>query len=249
MRIAQVQVAVIFGLDNEIVLTVGNSLKKIQEQYRGNIQILNNIPQYTPPNAPRVIFNSSTFVLNVALMRFDIMITPPQHISSDAGKVFDYIKPLIFNINNLLIEKNVKYEWTGFVFTTEFPKSSQAPKDSLEYFGPIFDKLVNINRQSKKMASFTLQYGFSEDMFFVNYGINGYEKLNVDFSKIIQEPSGFSSAIIPEIMESGISVTLDINNQPLKSKASFKDDFQSVLSRMTSLYETILEDTGLKEFV
>jgi hypothetical protein len=248
MRIAQVQVAVIFTLDNDIVLTIGSSLKNIQERYKGNIQILNNIPEFSPPNAPRVVFSCPGFIINVSLLRFDIMITPPQHISSDAGKVFNYIQSFISNINEILIKKNVKYEWTGFVFTIENPKSGNVKQSSLEYFGPIFDKLINIKRNEKKLASFSFQYGFVETSFFVNYSINGYEKLNIAFPNVIQTPQSLSS-MTPEIIESGIAVTLDINNRPQQLKKSFMVDFTSILDQSMSYYKTLLEDTGLKEFV
>jgi hypothetical protein len=248
MKIVQAQVAIIFALDNDIVLTVGSCLKNIQQRYKGHIQILNNIPELSPPNAPRMVFSAPGFIINVSLLRFDIMINPPQHISSDAGKVFDYIQSLVLTINELLIEKNVKYEWAGFVLTIEIPMNGKTKQSSLEYFGPIFDKLINIKRNEKKLASFSLQYGFVETDFFLNYSINGYEKLNINFPNIIQNPQSLSS-ITPEIIESGIVITLDINNKPQQSKKTFKDDFISTLSQSMSYYKTILEDTRLKEFI
>ncbi|MDR0506689.1 MAG: hypothetical protein LBH32_07720 [Dysgonamonadaceae bacterium] len=248
MRIAQAQVAVIFSQDNDIILTLGSSLKKMQEQYQGNVQVLNNIPEFVPPDVPRMVFNCANFVVNVALMRIDIMINPPHHICSDATKVFEYLDSLISSLNDLLIKRNVQYEWTGLVLTFEFPKDEKRNIRSLEYFGPIFDKLINIKRHNKRMASFSFQYGFDESPFFVNYSINGYEKFNVTFPNIFHTAQTLP-AVAQEITEAGIAITLDVNNRLQEQKVTFKEDFTSISSKVMSLYKTLLNDTGLRDFV
>jgi hypothetical protein len=247
MRIAQLQIAVIFHLDNQIVLTIGNSLKKMQEIFKGNVQVLNNLPDFAPPDAPRIIYNCPNFLINISLMRFDIVINIPMHISSSIEKAFEYMDSFIYKINEMLIEKNVSYEWAGFVGTLEYLKSRNN-QNSLGFLGPVFDKLITINRNNQNLASFNLQYGFLDEPFYINYNINGYEKININIPNLMSLPSG-ASTVNPEIVESGIAITLDINNKPQKNKMQFKDDFKSISLKVKSKIGPVLQDTQLQEFV
>jgi hypothetical protein len=248
MKISQVQIAIIFTLDKDVVFTVADSLKRLQRQYNGNIQMLNNIPDATPPNAPRIIFNCPNFVLNISLMRFDIFINPPEHICAESEKVFTYLKSLVKSINDSFVVNTVKYEWSGLVLTIEVPKSTQKNTRAIQFFDPIFDKLINIKRDGRDLASFSLQFGVLDDPYFINYSIAGYEKLNIPIQNLIQAQPGVKT-INPEIVESGITVTLDINNQPEKNKKTFNDDITSILLKASEKFGSVSEDTGLKDFI
>jgi hypothetical protein len=248
MRISQAQIAIIFTHDKDIVFTIADSLKKLQARYKGNIQMLNNIPDFTPPNAPRIVFTCPNFALNVALMRFDIFINPPEHICSDSENVLAYLQSLISSIDELLIVNRVKYEWSGLVLTVEIPKSTKSNIRAIQFLNPVFDQLTNIKRNGKELASFSFQYGILEDSYFVNYTINGYEKLDIPVQNLIQIPPDLK-AINPEISESGIAITLDINNQPLKVKKSFNEDIAAIFSKSAEKLPAVFRDTGLEGLI
>jgi hypothetical protein len=56
-------------------------------------------------------------------------------------------------------------------------------------------------------------------------------------------------AVAQEITEAGIAITLDVNNRLQEQKVTFKEDFTSISSKVMSLYKTLLNDTGLRDFV
>jgi hypothetical protein len=244
MKINQAQVGIIFMPDKEIVFTIGGSLKKLQEKYKGNVQLLNNIPEFASPDTPRIIYGSSNFLINVSLMRLDIVINLPIHIASSYDKVLVYVNSIIYDIATIVVDDNVKYDWTGLILTIEYPKSGEKNKSSLTYSAPVFDRIVKIDRNEKQLASFGLQYGFLEDSYYINYNIGGYEKINIQMPSLpisIQQLSNPNT----EIIESGISITIDINNRPHTTKKKYFEDFTDIAKMAEKKLKSVIADTNL----
>jgi hypothetical protein len=238
MKYVQIQAAINFQLENDILLSVGNNIKKMQKDIKVNVQILNS-PKAAPPEAPRIVIFSPNAIINICLNRYDIIINIPNHIDKLLTSVLDYAKNVISEFIPYLTHENFKYTWTGIVVNSEaaFPQKNSK---SIELLTPYFDKLININRNDRKLSSFQLQYGFEENEFYKNFNISGYDKFNFEIpgNLIANEPIRIDLQNT-DILESGIQIIIDINNKTMKNNAGIEKDFITLINQIEHIYKDL----------
>lgn len=124
----------------------------------------------------------------------------------------------------------------------EFPKYEHGFKSGLDAIEPIFSKLINIDRKSRKLGSFNLQFGIQEDTHFINYTLTAYESRNFVFKP---EKTGLQAIDLQKfpIKDCGVQITLDINNRPsLKNSDPLADQiilFQKLSATFNNLYKDL----------
>ena len=238
MKVSFFQTAVVFKQNNDIVFTVGERLKALQQEYNANLQLL-NIPQAAPPEAPRVLLISPVFSINIALNRLDIMLNIPDQIKKNQDSAFGLLSGIVEKVNKMLINDYCHYEWCGVIANLEFPNQS-SQKPSVKIIEGIFGDLVSINRKNRELASFSLQYGFKEHGFFKNTTISGYDLYNLKLHPAVSQQE--INLDKEQIFESGVSINIDINNRPSAEKGTFLHDFQQITEELKiSIGEALYE--------
>lgn len=237
MRVRRVNVVFEFNIDRDIILSIGTKIKSIQKNFNAKIQML-NVPTAVPPDAPRLIIVIENFVINVSLNRFEYAVEIPPHINSNINSSLNYVSAKIENIYKYLVVDNDSYNWSGVVATLEFP--SKDKNKSIDLMVPIFDRIIGIDRRGHDLASFQLQFGFHEEGIFRNFTLSGYETFNLQLvnpnnSDIVL----FENKLDSEIIESGISVIVDINNRPQKNHNDAFSEFEKILSDLQSAVKDI----------
>lgn len=238
MAIVQIQIVINFQTDPEIVLTVGNSIKNLQKYSNAKIQIL-NVPKSAPAEAPRMIVFSQNAIINICLNRYDIIIKPPKHINSEIISSFDFVQSVISELLEYLVYNDFQYQWSGIVLTIEYALSN-GEKKSIEVVTPFYDKLININRNNNKLASFQLQFGFEENGYYKNYTLSGYDKINFELPMNLnlekQIPIDKNKL---KIIESGVQIIIDINNKVLPQENVVKSDYLNIIKEIIKSYNEL----------
>jgi len=119
-KIETVQVAVGYNLDNEIVFTLGNQLKHLQNDFKARLQMLCT-PKGAPPEAPRILILTNSFVINIGLNRIDIIMNIPKHINTQFDQILNFCYNTIEGISDYLIDDYVTYKWTGIIANVRYP--------------------------------------------------------------------------------------------------------------------------------
>lgn len=244
VKIETAHIAVVFKSDSSIVFTLGDAIKKMQKELNAQVQMLNT-PSGARPEAPRIIVATNSFIVNIGLNRFDIILNIPNHINGLFDKVLGFCYQSIENISELLVDGYVEYVWTGIILNIHYPFSIKN-KRSIELITPVFDRLLNLERKDRSLATFNLQYGYRDENYYINYTIAGYESFS------IQIPTNKSEGIIEigitpdKIDEVGTEVKIDINNKPQEVKTNFISDFSRILDFMKPSLDRVLSETNLK---
>ena len=245
MRIEKILIATVFKIDKDIILSWGRNLKKLQEHLKGKLIQL-NIPELTPPEAPRVMIKSESSIINISLNRLELITKPPNHIYNDI------IQSLKFSLNqNDIIFEIIKdvlndYQWTGVVCHLNYP--NKKTKNANEAAELVYDKITTINRKNLNLSSFQLGFGFNENEFFKNYNIQGYEnrKINIPFDMAKNKTVSFDTNTFP-IDECGVQFILDYNNKPKPSKFNPQEDILTIISEIKNDFKKLPEQFNLKE--
>ncbi len=234
MRVSNYEVVLTFEIDETIVLSLGPSLKNLQKNLGGDlIQI--NVPDDAPPNLPRLILKLDDSVLKLSIDRISISINPPSHVKSSIKKSSKFATQRTESIIKGLLSPMPTYRWSGIITNLEYPSKTDSYKTALEAITPVSEKLVNIERDNKEIASFQLQYGFKEDLYFTNYTIGGYETRKFELPST--KKRGFVQ-IGPEayvVTECGIRIILDINNKPGGATKNPLDDIKNIFKKTNEM--------------
>jgi hypothetical protein len=243
MNVMNVQVAIIFELDNQIVFTLGERLKQAQRSYNAQLQLL-NVPSGALPEAPRLLFLAPTFSVHIGLNRMDIFISIPDQVKFSIDSCLDYCYTTSLVFAELLFRDVLKYDWCGVITTLNYPD-----KDKLQPFLKTVEKImpyiIKIDSKGRDIASFNLQIGFKEPPFFKNITLNGYEQIQIQIpvdGNIMPQQIKMNEAAVEE---SGISILVDINNSPQEPKGSFADDFSRVIQKNKDSSKSILDELNL----
>lgn len=246
MKISQIRFVTNFKLDEEILLSCGPSLQKVQKSLNGKLITL-NVPKSAPPETPRAIIKSSDTLLNICLNRFDIITRPPAHIIKSYKSSGNFARTRMESILNILYSETLGYEWEGIITIIEYPENTTGLA-AIKIVTPIFDKLVNVSRDDRDLASFQLQFGFAEDSFFKNFTLNGYENrdINLKINVPIEMPRIRIDVEKYPISESGLQITIDINNKPQKIKENPIEDFNTLLVENFITFDNLEEKLNLE---
>lgn len=238
MKIIQLQASINFKLEKDILLSVGNNIQKMQKDIKVNVQILNS-PKAAPPEAPRIVIFSPNAIINICLNKYDIIIKIPKQIENSISSSLDYAKNVISVLIPFLVHDNLQYLWTGIILFTEKAFDKKNVK-SIELITPYFEKLINIDRKSRKLSSFQLQFGFEENDLYKNFTISGYDKINVEIPKnIIGDGSITIELQKAKISESGLQIIVDVNNKTMKNIVGIEKDFINLIQEIEHTYNVL----------
>nr|AGS51653.1 hypothetical protein [uncultured bacterium contig00026] len=241
MYLLNIQVALIFELDEQIIFTLGERLKEAQKKYIANLQLL-NVPNGVPPEAPRLLFMASNFNLNISLNRVDIFITPPDQIKTNINACLNYALTTINSLYNLLLKNVVKYNWCGIILNLNYPEKIQPSIKAMVKIAPY---ILKTDSKGREMASLNLQIGFKEPPYFKNITIFGYDQYQLAIpTPNVQNPN--QDIQNTPIEESGITILLDINNKPQSDKNSFENDFSNLIKKIEISYMSLLDELNLE---
>jgi len=246
--VVQVQIGSEFKLVEDVAISLGAPLKSIIAKYGGRIQLL-NVPNAAPPDAPRIIATTQNFVLNLAPVRYDVYISVPSQIRSDYHKVMDFTSTLFTKLGGELAQLRLAYLWVGLVVNLAYPAASEGVP-GIKLSQPIFDRLMSIPRGTRKLAAFQTQYGFEEGPLNKIFSITGYDTLTLNV-----DPTNLSRNAIrvdketADVVESGIAVSLDVNNRPAKEHGGLLHDFREILQASRQLFTNLPETLNLKGLI
>jgi len=241
MYVSNIQVALIFELDDKIIFTLGEKLKLAQKDYNANVQIL-NVPYGAPPEAPRILFLSPTLNINISLNRADIFITLPNQIKSNISSCLNYSYTSVISIYNLLLKGLIKYNWYGIILNLSYPVNTQSSLKAIEKIAPY---IVKIDSNNREMASFNLQIGFKEPPYYKNVSVSGYDQYQFEFPSQQEQPTQQINLQDAKISETGINIILDINNIPQSEKNTFEKDFSNMVKKVEDSCFSLLNELNL----
>ena len=242
MNIAQIQFACEFAKDDSIILTLGHSIKELRQKRHASIRILNT-PKQLPPEIPRLLVTYNTLSLNVGLNRYDVFLFVPDHINKNLNASLTFVENTIKDLLPYIVFEDFSYKWIGLVANLEYPSPNKDTR-ALKVVEPIFDKLLNIARNARDLATFQIQFGFLESDYYKNYTVGGYDKTVVDLSSVQSQP--VSTTISPNVSEAGISVAIDINNKPDLKKTDLTRDLKRMLDEFRLTYNGLAQTLNLK---
>jgi hypothetical protein len=243
MNVMNVQVAIVFELDTQIVFTLGERLKQAQRSYNARLQLL-NVPPEAPPEAPRLLFLTPAFNVNIGLNRMDMFIFVPDQVKSNIDACLDYCYKTTVVFVQMLFRETLQYSWCGVITTLNYPDKDNL-RPSLKAVEKVLPYITKIDTHGRDIASFNFQIGFQEPPYFKNITLHGYDQIKiqvaVDGTPKIQQIKPEDS----DIEESGISILVDINNIPQKPKGVFIDDFSDVVEKNKGSAKSILAELNL----
>ena len=245
MKIARQEIVISFEIDPSIVLSCGTAIQNMQKKVGGQILSI-NAPDDAPPSMPRIMLRLKDTIFNLCLDRIQFTVVPPSQVTDEVEKSSKFTLQRISPLLTEILPSIPKYFWAGVITEVEYPESPLKSKSANDATTPIFDKLININRNNKALSTFQLQYGVNDDLNFTTYTISGFEGRKVEL-KPPQKP-GFLILDPPEypLTECGIRVLLDINNRPSKQNEYPLKDIEAILSKTNSLVANIAEDLNLQ---
>ena len=154
MTVENVQVAIIFDLDNHIVFTLGERLKQAQKDYNANLQLL-NVPAGAPPEAPRLLFSTPTFNLNIGLNRMDIFIFIPDHVKSNVDTCLNYCYITTIGLAKIFLRDAIKYHWCGVITSLNYPDKDKI-RPSLKVVEKLLPYITKIDTKGRELATLNL---------------------------------------------------------------------------------------------
>lgn len=249
MRIPQTNVVIEYELVEDMLLTIGGNLKEFQKKTNSKVQIL-NIPQIIPPDAPRIVISTQNALINISLTRFEIISKIPKHIMDNYQSTINFTKNIVLEVFNSIWDTELHYSWAGLVVTIEYSLHSDG-NTALELSKSFYDKLININRMNKDLASFQLRVGFKEESFFKNFNISCFETRNISFdpNKIPPWKKVIDVEEYSEITDTGLRLIIDINNKPGNKSESFPTDFEIIINEFVRSFNTLTQDLNIKDLI
>lgn len=245
MRINSYEIVLVFEIDTEAVLSCGPALKKLQKQYGGEILHINNT-EGAPPPLPRIIHKMKDTSINLALDRIVINTVPPSHVSNNIDKSSKFALQKLELSTESLLEYLPKYQWLGIVVDIEFPTKDKDIISGIKAVSPVFERLIHLDIDVNKLASFQLQFGIKRENHFVNYSISGYEQRVFEFlSPNRQKFFKIDASDVP-ISECGIRLVLDVNNRPGGATADPVSDANKVILIQNKMFKGIPKDLNLE---
>lgn len=244
MRVSSLQIVVTFAPDRGILFTSGKQLLELQKLLGSKLMSL-NVPDAAPPEAPRAMLASPDAIVALGFNRLDITTKPPDHIAHDYTACVSFaerkVQPIIESISQV-----VDYKWAGVVSVNEYPLAS-GDISSLKIVSPIFDRLVNIQRHGKELASFQLQYGYKHNDFFKNFTIKGYETRNISLEIDTNEagPVKIDLSKYP-ISESGVEITIDFNNKAASKRSNVMEDVIQLFKEQIASHSVLANELNLE---
>ncbi len=247
MKINRQEIVVSFELDTSIILTCGSALKKIHDKLGGRI-ISINVPEDAPPPLPRVVLKLEDTILNIGLERFQITVNPPSHVQDSIEKTSTFTFRRASSILSELIPFMPRYNWAGIISEVQYPEKPLKNKSAIEAATPIFDKLVKIDRNNKKLSAFQIQFGIKEDQHFITYTIDAYETRQIEL--LTPEQKGFHQIVIDAskfpVTDCGIKILVDINNKPNEHNQNPLDDLENIFLKQKTTIDEIPNNLNLK---
>jgi hypothetical protein len=247
-HVDQIQIGSEFDPIEDIAISIGSALKSIISKYGGRLQLL-NVPAAAPPEAPRIIATTQNFVLNFAPVRYDVHISVPTQIRTDFYKVMDYASNLFARLGGDLAQLRLSYLWVGLVVNLEYP-GSVAGVPGIRLSEPVFDRMISIDRGTRKLAAFQTQFGFEEGSLNKMFTVSAYDSMRIKVN-----PANLPQKMIrvdqetADVVESGISVSLDVNNKPAKERGGLMHDFRIVAQASRQLYASLPDALNLKGII
>lgn len=247
MNITNIQIVTAFELDSTILLTCGASLKKLSEKLKWQfLQI--NTPDDAPPSLPRIVLRQEDSILNVALERFQITMIPPSHISHDIQQSIDYVRQKSTDVLSELLDVMPPYLWTGIIIGIEYPLETDGTEPLSKSLSPMFDKLINIDRNSKDLSSLELQFGFQDSEYYIIYKLQGYERRKISFPIDLEQGQSMVINADQFPRESyGYEIIVDINNKPAAEKHEPMTDLNLLFDKHIDVISSIKTDLNLEE--
>lgn len=248
MKLSHFQFVISFQNDRNILLNNGHRLTATSTLVEGTIHPT-NIPEGSPPEAPRAIIRGKEVLINIASNRFEIISISPTPIQNNPEEFISYNINKLENIINSLLSENIIYLWSGLVIKIDYPVPGK--NTGIKNCEPIFDKLVNIQRNNFPLSTFQLQFGFTKNNKNISYMISGYEERSYQFKEPIKIPAGESINIdlnLAKLDESGISVIFDINNKNLLIKNPLID-FKDISKESLYYINRIGIDLNIKDLI
>jgi len=248
VKIVRFEIVTAFELDESIVLSCGPSLKRLQNRLGGRLLTI-NAPDDAPPQLPRVILKLTDTILNLALDRFQITTIPPSHVAGDITNAITFASQRASTITSELLTVISEYHWLGVIMEVNFPEVPLISKSAAEAAVQVFDKLIRIDRKNRPLASFQLQFGLSDDEYFITYMVGSYEGRKIELNLPAKvgyfaiEPSEYP------LNECGIKILLDINNKPSTKKLNPKNDLNAILNRQSIAFGSLIADLNLEGII
>ncbi len=245
MKIARQEIVISFGIDPSIVLSCGSAIQNMQKKVGGQILSI-NAPDNAPPSMPRVMLRLKDTIFNLGLDRIQITVVPPSQVTDETKKSSKFTLQRISPLLAEILPSVPKYCWAGVITEVEYHENPLKSKSANDAATPIFDKLININRNNKDLSAFQLQYGINDDLNFITYTISAFEGRKIE----LKPPQGSGCLVIDPteypLTECGVRVLLDINNKPNKYNENPLNDIKDILSKTNFLVANIAEDLNLQ---
>jgi hypothetical protein len=243
--IQRYEIVVAFDVEENIVLSCGPFLKKLQTDLGGRVFMI-NAPDDAPPPLARVVLKLEDCILNVGLDRFYITAIPPSHVAQDAKKSSNYARQRIFSMISELMPAVSAYRWSGIIAELDFPEDPLRNKSALEAAVPVFDRVMKIDRRNRKLGSLEIRFGFRDDQYFVNYMVTTFERRSIKLPK--PPKRGVFAVELSEhpLTACGIEILVDVNNKPACSGGDPNKDIELILDKHMELYENLPKEVGLE---
>ena len=188
-----------FAPDDKILFSSGPCLRDLENVLGGHLVSL-TVPPSAPPESPRAVIRGRDATLHACFSRFELFLTAPAHIRTSFALALDYARTAHESVFRPLLETPARYGWAGIVAHLEFP-SAEPGSGALGATEPVFDRMVNVFRRDRGLASFQIQFGFNEGEFNRIYTLSGFEE---------RDQTG-------KLLRDGVRILLDVNNRPRNS--------------------------------
>lgn len=250
-RIHSLNIVNVFEQDEGIVLSCGPVLKQLEKDTRGKIIQLNT-PIEAPPNLPRLVLDSADFTLQISFERFQLVIKTPTHIVSDSSLVLDFATERTQQILSKIVDIMPGYKWSGVIGDIDYEIQKPGLTEVADIATTMFDRLVNIDRRERDLGSFIIHFGLSENGYFVNYKLSGYEKRSLQVGNTPLK-QGANKIHTKDMLldELGVTVNVDINNRISSESSSTSpiDDSIRLIEKFRNYESTLIRDLNLEGFI
>lgn len=226
VRIAKFQVAVVFEIQPELILSLGPTIKALAQKSQGQIHEVSGGDPNFPPDVPRIVIQTRQFLVNISLNRFDIHVVPPRQLQENHSAAIQFAKTMVTDVLKDLLQPQISYKWSGVVVQLKFP-SAKPFLNAAAAVEPVFKRLVTFNPSDKPLSSFEMRFGYQEGDLFRSVKIGGYSTRNLRM-RTGTAPSQPSPQVLNtgEITETGIQVFVDVNNKPSAERKGPHEDLQ-----------------------
>lgn len=244
MRIERIDIVGGFQADSSAPLRLGPLLSSIADGNETQVSPL-AVAGVAPPNIPRFMVGLGQNVLQVALDRVQLTISPPDHIRASVQEVVSYTQAEISrNLSPLLSESWMKSPWAGVVFSIAIPIEGST---ATEAAAKAASAITNLKWPSDGLKTFQLQIGREKDGYFHTFTIVGYEQRTAKIEMPVEK--GMNVINLDDtnsiLQEGGLGITIDINNKPQSPRADHRQGIDDVVKRAVEAIDTLIPDLHL----